>query len=128
MTLPAKQKVKLSPKLLLGVGRTSSRGSLLSYATMIFMVLSAVLVLRAGYMVIYHSSPTPTPTDPHVLGATDTPTQPKKAFTDYTVKKGDTVFSIAQANNIDWTALATLNNLKAPFTLKPGQVLQIPQQ
>lgn len=96
------------------------------YATMIFLVISAVLAIRVGYMLINHS-------DPRVLGATDTPqTQTPtntqaKAFKDYTVKKGDTVFSIAQANNLEWTALATLNNLKAPFTLKTGQVLQIPQ-
>lgn len=125
MNLP-KQKVKLSPKLLLGVGRNTGRGSLLPYATMIFLVISAVLGIRAGYMVIHHSNPS-TPADPQVLGATDTPTEPAKAFKDYSVKKGDTVFSIAQASGLDWTALATLNNLKAPFTLKAGQVLQIPQ-
>lgn len=127
MNLP-KQKVKLSRKLLLGVGRNSGRGSLLPYITSAFIILSAVLVLRAGYMVISHSS-SQTQSTPQVLGATDTPSTPtaKKAFTDYTIKKGDTVFSIAQKNNIDWTALATLNSLQAPFTLKPGQVIQIPQ-
>lgn len=74
-------------------------------------------------MVVHHSAPSP-----QVAGAeTTTPSEPQKAFKDYTVKKGDTVFSIAQSNNLEWTALATINNLKAPFTLKTGQVLQIPQ-
>ncbi len=122
MNLP-KQKVKLSPKLLLGVGRTTGRGSLLPYATMIFIVISAVLAIRAGYMVVHHSAP-----NPQVAGAeTTVPSEPQKAFKDYTVKKGDTVFSIAQSHNMEWSALATINNLKAPFTLKTGQVLQIPQ-
>lgn len=126
MNLP-KQKVKLSPKLSLGVGRGTDRGSLLPYATMIFVVISAVLAIRAGYMVVHHSSPSDTPANPQVLGATDTPTETQKAFKDYAVKKGDTVFSIAQANGLQWTMLATLNNLKAPFTLKAGDVLQLPQ-
>lgn len=124
MNLP-KQKVKLSRKMMLGVGRSSGRGSLLPYATLIFFVISGVLGLRAGYMVIRHSTPSSEP-NPQVLGAVDTPA-PQKAFTDYTVKKGDTVFSIAQSHNLEWTALATINNLKAPFSLKPGQIIQIPQ-
>jgi LysM repeat protein len=76
-------------------------------------------------MVIRHSTPTSDP-NPQVLGVSDTPA-PQKAFTDYTIKKGDTVFSIAQAHSLEWTALATINNLKAPFSLKPGQIIQIPQ-
>ena len=121
-----KQNVKLSPKLLLGVGRTTGRGSLLPYATMIFVVISGVLAIRAGYMVINHSNPS-TEATPQVLGAVDNTAETNKAFKDYEVKKGDTVFSIAQANGLDWTALATLNSLKAPFTLKPGEILKLPQ-
>lgn len=126
MNLP-KYKVKLSPKLSLGVGRGTNRGSLLPYATMIFVVISGVLAIRAGYMVINHSSPSAVQAEPQVLGANDTPTTAKKSFKEYSVKKGDTVFSIAQANGLQWTTLATLNNLKTPFTLQAGQVLQIPQ-
>ncbi len=121
-----KHKVKLSPKLQLGVGRATSRGSLLPYATMIFLVISAVLGIRAGYMVI-HKSPTVVPADPQVLGDQDTTTS-QQLFKEYTIKKGDTVFSIGQRNNIEWTTLATLNGLEAPFTLQTGQILKIPQQ
>lgn len=121
-----KSKVKLSPRLQLGVGRNPTKTNLLPYATMIFLVISGVLAIRAGYMVI-HRSPSVTPVNPQVLGAEDN-SVPKQLFKEYTVKKGDTVFSISQQYNIEWTTVATLNSLKAPFTLQTGQVLKIPQQ
>lgn len=121
-----KHKVKLSPRLQLGVGRTSGRGSILPYATMIILVISGVLGIRAINLVI-KGSDSDVPVQGEVLGAVDTPDQ-TELFEDYKVKKGQTVFSIAQEHGIDWTALATLNNLKAPFTLKPDQVLKIPRQ
>lgn len=121
-----KSKVKLSPRLQLGVGRNPGKTKLLPYATMIFLVISGVLAIRAGYMVI-HRSPSVAPSDPQVLGAKDTPS-PEPIFKEYTVKKGDTVFSISQQYNIEWTTVATLNSLKPPFTLQTGQVLKIPKQ
>lgn len=121
-----KHKVKLSPRLQLGVGRSSNRANLLPYATAIFLVISGVLAVRAGYMVIHRSS-TVTPANPQVLGAEDTPVI-GNLFKEYTVKTGDTVFSIGQQHNIEWTTLATLNGLEAPFKLQAGQVLKIPQQ
>jgi hypothetical protein len=128
MSIP-KHKVKLSPRLQLGVGRSTGRGSLLPYATMIFLVISAVLAIRAGYMVIHKESPSTalTAPDPRVAGVKDTQTD-LKLFKEYTVKSGDTVFSIGQAHNIDWTTLATLNGLEAPFKLQLGQIIKIPQQ
>ncbi len=122
-----KHKVKLSPRLELGVGRTSGRKSILPYATMIVLVISAGFFVRAFSLVLSKDSTPSTQTSGSVLGAVDAP-QEQDLFIDYTVKKGQTVFSIAQEYNIDWTALATLNNLKAPFTLKPDQVLKIPKQ
>lgn len=128
-----KYKVQLSPKLKLGVGRSTGRASILPYATMIFLVISTVLGIRAGYMVIHKESPSSaTKPNPQVLGAEDIgttssiPTEP--LFQEYTVKQGDTIFSIGQKNNIEWTTLATLNGLSAPFTLKPGQIIKIPKQ
>ncbi len=123
---PQRHQVKLSPRLGLGVGRSSSRGNLMPYATIIFLVISGVLAIRAGYMVI-HRSPTQTPLEPQVLGAQDNPDQ-KPLFKEHVVKKGETVFSIGQQNNIEWTSLATINGLEAPFALQPGQILKIPQQ
>ena len=42
------------------------------------------------------------------------------------VKQSDTLYSIAKANDIKVYELAEHNNLKSPFTLKPGQILEIP--
>jgi LysM repeat protein len=120
----SKNKVKLSPRLQLGVGRTPRSGNLLKYSSFIFLVLSAVLALRAGYMVINHSSEV---SGPQVLGAKDAVSE-NSVFVDYTIKKGDTLFSIAQQYNIEWTTLATLNNLKPPFDLKHGQTIKVPTQ
>lgn len=121
-----KYKVKLSPRLQLGVGRRSGHPSLLPYATMIILVISAVLGIRAVNLAIIGSG-SDTSMQGQVAGATDTPNQ-NQLFKDYIVQKGDTVFSIGQKNNIEWATLATLNSLEAPFALKPGQVLKIPQQ
>lgn len=47
----------------------------------------------------------------------------------YTVRSGDTLESIASAllnNYSDWQEIATLNNIRDPDNLYPGQSLQIP--
>ena len=42
----------------------------------------------------------------------------------YTVKKGDTVFSIMRETGIYWKDIIEMNTLKAPrYTITPGQVL-----
>lgn len=43
----------------------------------------------------------------------------------YTVKKGDTLYSIAKANGQSVDFLAGVNNLSRPYTLKVGQVLYL---
>ena len=43
-----------------------------------------------------------------------------------TIKKGDTLFSIARANDVALRDLIVTNNLQAPYTLTPGQALNIP--
>ena len=44
----------------------------------------------------------------------------------YTVKTGDTLYSIASALKIEWQELARINNLKAPYSLTVGQELKLP--
>ncbi|GEM_PF-3865011 len=44
----------------------------------------------------------------------------------YTVKKGDTLFSIGKQFNVEWPVLAKANTLEETSILKEGQVLQIP--
>ncbi len=122
-----KHKVKLSPRLQLGVGRRTGSGNLLKYSGYIFLVISAVLAIRAGYMVIHGPGALETDPNPRVAGASDTATS-GQLFTEYVVRKGDTVFSIGQQYNIEWTTLATLNNIKPPFDLKIGQKIKVPAQ
>jgi len=44
----------------------------------------------------------------------------------YTVKESDTLYSIADALNLQWKDLADLNNLKPPYDLTVGQELNLP--
>ncbi len=43
----------------------------------------------------------------------------------YYVKPGDTLYSIAWHQDLDYRILATKNNIKAPYRIKPGQKLKI---
>ena len=60
------------------------------------------------------------------LGAGITAAGAGAAFaTDYTVKPGDTLSEIAQANGADWHHLAELNHLNNPNLILIGQTLQL---
>ena len=60
------------------------------------------------------------------LGAGITAAGAGAAFaTDYTVKAGDTLSEIAQANGADWHQLAKINNLKDPDLILIGQTLSL---
>jgi LysM repeat protein len=60
------------------------------------------------------------------LGAGITAAGAGAAFaTDYTVKPGDTLSEIAQANGADWRELAEINNLKDPDLILIGQTLTL---
>lgn len=63
--------------------------------------------------------------------ATNTTTDDTGSFTlkstdKYTVKTGDTLYSIASALNIEWKDLANANNIPAPYDLTVGQELNLP--
>ncbi|HET6298099.1 MAG TPA: transglycosylase family protein [Kribbella sp.] len=63
------------------------------------------------------------------LGAGITAAGAGAAFaTDYTVKPGDTLSEIAQANGADWHQLAELNNLNNPDLILIGQTLRLDGQ
>ncbi|MGW1346999.1 transglycosylase family protein [Kribbella sp. NPDC002412] len=60
------------------------------------------------------------------LGAGITAAGAGAAFaTDYTVKSGDTLSEIAQANGADWRELARINNLEDPDLILIGQTLTL---
>jgi len=44
----------------------------------------------------------------------------------YTVKAGDTLFSIGRALGVDWTLLASANGIGEPYLIHPGDTLAVP--
>jgi lipoprotein NlpD len=50
---------------------------------------------------------------------------PPRGSGTYTVKKGDTLYSIAWRNGVDYRELAKLNGIGRDFAIKPGQVLRL---
>lgn len=123
------KKFELSPRLKLGVGRGYSQNKILKVSAILCLVLAMGLAIHAVQL-IYNSKDGAAVGA--VLGAADTTAGSEKndeiLFEDYAVKTGDTLFNISQKFNINWTTVATLNNLKAPFTLKTGQIIKIPKQ
>ena len=125
-----KQKIKLSENLRMGIAGPSSQGALFKAGGVFFLILSLLLVANIYRNVKNSSEESATlsnqAAEQKVLGAFDEENKPssQKPRT-YTVKKGDTLFNIAQIENINWAVIAKLNNLKAPYTLKPGTVLTL---
>ncbi len=74
-------------------------------------------------------SPTGQPTTSPTTGASSPPTtQPTNAAgeTEYTVRSGDTLFSIGLKFNVPWPDIAARNGLKDPYVIHIGDVLIIP--
>lgn len=44
----------------------------------------------------------------------------------YTVVSGDTLSGIGSKTGTDWHQIASINNISAPYTIYPGQVLRLP--
>jgi LysM repeat protein len=125
-----KKRFDLAPNLKLGVGRGTPMNSnkILKLTSVGFLIVSAVLATNSLRVIFKNSGEAPA-TNPQVLGVSDsTQTSNAPQFIDYTVATGDTLFSIAQKNNVSWTTLAALNKLDVPFSLKKGQILKIPKQ
>lgn len=43
----------------------------------------------------------------------------------YTVKAGDTLYGIAWQHNLDYRQLAAINNIDAPYQIRPGQTIAL---
>ena len=123
-----KQNFKLSQNLKMGIQPPSSQGTFFKVSGVVFLLLSIFLVKN-----IYKSLNNVTEVrkidsvTPEVLGVFDQnqQTSRKTIQATYTVSKGDTLFNIAQSQGINWVVIASLNDLKAPYTLKPGTVLKL---
>lgn len=125
------KKFELSPRLKFGVGRGYTQNQILKISAVTCLAIASVLALNAGRLLLDSKNQNSGQTaNPQVLGASDTKENnfPNSIqFTSYTVQKGDTLFNISQKFNISWTTMATLNNLKSPFYLKPGQIIKVPK-
>jgi|GEM_PF-691969 len=125
-----KSKIRLSDNLKLGVSAPASQSAFFKYGGAIFLVLSVILVLNIIITLHRNDSGsnkvlTSAQLQQQVLGAYDEQNNTPK-ISGYKVQPGDTVFVIAQTLHVDWQLLATLNNLKAPYAIKPGQILKVP--
>lgn len=72
-------------------------------------------------------SATPAPKPP-VAQQTPVPGATAAAPGSYTVKRGDTLYSIALEHGVDYRELAASNNIDDPSKLRTGQVLRIAQE
>lgn len=69
-----------------------------------------------GDMAVFAHRDQPAPTDPP-------PTSPTVT---YTVQRGEYLIELAKRFGTSWRELAQLNSISYPYTLYPGQVLQLP--
>jgi hypothetical protein len=53
------------------------------------------------------------------------PSKPSTPASTYTVKSGDTLSGIGAKTDVKWETIASLNGIKAPYTIKVGQVLKL---
>ncbi|GIX07277.1 MAG: hypothetical protein KatS3mg115_1680 [Candidatus Poribacteria bacterium] len=56
------------------------------------------------------------------------PSRVRVRYTNYTVKRGDTLDAIARQFGLDWYTLLTVNGIRDPRRLTPGATLRIPDR
>lgn len=122
-----RNKVQLSPRLKLGVKHGYTKNQILKFCGAVFFIFAFVLAVNAVRLAFNGKNIEQT-AKPKVLGETNiVESKPRSSeFKDIEVQKGDTLFNLSKKYNINWTTLATINNLKSPFNLKPGQILKVP--
>ncbi len=90
-----------------------------SFAKPVWLGVYAAILLAAGCT---SNSPAPVVTG---RGQATPPTVTAAVATTYTVKKGDTLYSIAREQGIDFRDLIALNNIESPARISQGMVLKI---
>jgi lipoprotein NlpD len=100
-----------------------ARGSLLLFATVVLIGCAAPSKKRAPIVergVEMRKPAAVAPTQPRKPVVVDVPTQV------YVVQKGDTMYSIAFVNGVDYREVAELNDIDNPSAIQIGQQLRIP--
>ena len=88
-----------------------------------FQRLAAGLLLMTTLALLAACSSTPK-NGVNVVDRNGVAQRPAVTTGQYAVRRGDTLFSIAFRYGWDWKALAARNNIAAPFTIVPGQVIR----
>jgi len=79
----------------------------------------------ANYRVLITTSILVGCTPPAIVPVREQSTQAKNATVIHIVKSGDTVYSIAWANRVDYRTLAKWNGIQTPYFIKPGQQIRL---
>lgn len=117
-----KQKIRLSPRLARTIGRKTKRHNSLKRLTTITGLTAILLIIVFGVpgSNSFQSFSEASSKQGEVLGAED------KNVINYKVRQGDTLIEISERFNVYWMTIVEENQLKAPYNLKPGQILRIP--
>lgn len=88
--------------------------------------MSRVLaMLAAGVLLAACGSNPPAPLEQRYGGDRKVRAETEKRPDQYTVVRGDTLFSIAWRYGLDFRSVARANRVSSPYTIFPGQVLQL---
>ncbi|WP_250474463.1 TIGR02594 family protein [Caballeronia sp. GAFFF1] len=68
------------------------------------------------------------PTSPSKTTESAAASTPKMQYTEYKVRKGDTLSKIARSIGTHYALIAHLNGIASPYRLFPGQVIKVPLQ
>jgi len=89
--------------------------------------LKASSIIYAGHsLVIPRRTTSTTPSAPPVVGSPTTPTAPPTAPSNYTIKTGDTITSIAKKFNVTVHAILSANHLTSASIIYAGRTIVIP--
>ena len=89
---------------------------------LILQLFTCIICLQ---LIACSSRTTPAPVANLTSGKTSSQQKIKIKGSNYKVKKGETLYSIAFRSNKDFRDLAKINGIKAPYTIFPGQILQL---
>ena len=93
----------------------------ISFAVLLGLAILGGCTTKTSRAPVTDRLPAPQSTSP----ATAKPKEPDWRPATYTVRKGDTLYSIALEHGHDYKEMAEWNGLKAPYTIRIGQTLRL---
>lgn len=124
-----KTRLRLGPRL---IAQTHRNPHLQVHRYTYLKVAAVLLFLASGFLLVKRFLPYGSvattgslPKKEAVLGAQKEDIQPAPYY-QYTAQTPDSLFSISEKFQISWETIVSLNGLKEPFALTPGQQLKLP--